>query len=243
MQGFYEPLSGRIQFDDHDIRDLPIGGLRRQISVVPQDAWLWNDTILANITYPETEPDMALVDRVVGDAQLANFIDSLPNGLHEVLGPKGVDLSGGERQRIAIARALYRKAGLVLLDEPTSALDARTEFHLTAALDSLRRRSTLIVVAPPPQDRHRRRQDSRHRRRPNHRIRHAPRTKTRFRPLRHDVRDAVPRTAAVALGSLAIVPNCWASLDVVKPNKEQGGLSASKALFHFGTRTFTIIGT
>ena len=147
VQGFYEPLSGRIQFDDHDIRDLPIGALRRQISVVPQDAWLWNDTILANITYPETEPDMALVDRVVGDAQLANFIDSLPNGLHEVLGPKGVDLSGGERQRIAIARALYRKAGLVLLDEPTSALDARTEFHLTAALDSLRQRSTLIVVA------------------------------------------------------------------------------------------------
>ena len=147
MQGFYEPLSGRIQFDDHDIRDLPIGALRRQISVVPQDAWLWNDTILANITYPETEPDMALVDRVVHDAQLANFIDSLPNGLHEVLGPKGVDLSGGERQRIAIARALYRKAGLVLLDEPTSALDARTEFHLTAALDSLRQRSTLIVVA------------------------------------------------------------------------------------------------
>ena len=147
VQGFYEPLSGRIQFDDHDIRDLPIGALRRQISVVPQDAWLWNDTILANITYPETEPDMALVDQVVHDAQLANFIDSLPNGLHEVLGPKGVDLSGGERQRIAIARALYRKAGLVLLDEPTSALDARTEFHLTAALDNLRQRSTLIVVA------------------------------------------------------------------------------------------------
>ena len=147
VQGFYEPLSGRIQFDDHDIRDLPIGALRRQISVVPQDAWLWNDTILANITYPETEPDMALVDQVVHDAQLANFMDSLPNGLHEVLGPKGVDLSGGERQRIAIARALYRKAGLVLLDEPTSALDARTEFHLTAALDSLRQRSTLIVVA------------------------------------------------------------------------------------------------
>ena len=147
VQGFYEPLSGRILIDGHDIRNLSVSALRRQISVVPQDAWLWNDTILANITYPETQPNMALVDQIVHDAQLANFIDSLPNGLHELLGPKGVDLSGGERQRIAIARALYRKAGLVLLDEPTSALDARTEFQLTAALDNLRQRSTLIVVA------------------------------------------------------------------------------------------------
>lgn len=146
-QGFYEPLQGRILIDGSDIRDLPIGAVRRHISAVPQDAWLWNDTVLANIVYPESQPDMALVEQVVRDAQLAEFIESLPNGLNEALGPKGVDLSGGERQRIAIARALYRKAGLVLLDEPTSALDARTEFQLTAALDSLRRRSTLIVVA------------------------------------------------------------------------------------------------
>ncbi len=147
MQGFYEPLKGRILIDGDDIRDLSIGAVRRHISVVPQDAWLWNDTVLANIAYPDTQPDMVLVEQVVRDAQLAEFIESLPNGLDEGLGPKGIDLSGGERQRIAIARALYRKAGLVLLDEPTSALDARTEFHLTAALDSLRRRSTLIVVA------------------------------------------------------------------------------------------------
>ena len=147
MQGFYEPLTGRILIDGDDIRDLSIGAVRRHISVVPQDAWLWNDTVLANIAYPETQPDMVLVEQVVRDAQLAEFIESLPNGLDEGLGPKGIDLSGGERQRIAIARALYRKAGLVLLDEPTSALDARTEFQLTAALDSLRKRSTLIVVA------------------------------------------------------------------------------------------------
>ncbi len=146
-QGFYEPLEGRILIDDHDIRDLSIREVRREISVVPQDAWLWNDTVLANIIYPDAKPDMALVEEVVRDAQLAEFVESLPNGLDEALGPKGLDLSGGERQRIAIARALYRKAGLVLLDEPTSALDARTEFHLTAALDSLRKRSTLIVVA------------------------------------------------------------------------------------------------
>ena len=146
-QGFYEPLQGRILVDGQDIRDLSLHTMRQHISVVPQDAWLWNDTILANITYPETQPDMPLVEQVVSDAQLSEFIDSLPNGLDEPLGPKGLDLSGGERQRIAIARALYRKAGLVLLDEPTSALDARTEFHLTAALDSLRQRSTLIVVA------------------------------------------------------------------------------------------------
>ena len=147
MQGFYEPLKGRILIDGDDIRDLSIGAVRRHISVVPQDAWLWNDTVLANIAYPETQPDMVLVEQVVRDAQLAEFIELLPNGLDEGLGPKGIDLSGGERQRIAIARALYRKAGLVLLDEPTSALDARTEFQLTAALDSLRKRSTLIVVA------------------------------------------------------------------------------------------------
>jgi len=146
-QGFYEPLQGRILIDGHDMRDISVREVRRHISVVPQDAWLWNETVLANIIYPDTQPDTALVEQVVREAQLAEFIESLPNGLDEPLGPKGLDLSGGERQRIAIARALYRKAGLVLLDEPTSALDARTEFHLNAALESLRRRSTLIVVA------------------------------------------------------------------------------------------------
>ncbi len=147
IQGFYEPLNGRILINGEDIRDLSVRDLRRQISVVPQDAWLWNDTVLANIIYPETQPDTDLVDQVVRDAQLADFIESLPNGLDEELGPKGLDLSGGERQRIAIARALYRNAALVLLDEPTSALDARTEFHLTTALETIRSRSTLIVVA------------------------------------------------------------------------------------------------
>ncbi len=147
IQGFYEPLNGRILFDGRDIRDLSLREMRRHISVVPQDAWLWNDTVLANIIYPEKQPDMVCVEQVVRDSQLAGFIESLPNGLDEPLGPKGLDLSGGERQRIAIARALYRDAGLVLLDEPTSALDARTEFHLTAALDTLRQRSTIIVVA------------------------------------------------------------------------------------------------
>ncbi len=147
VKGFYEPLNGRILINGQDLLDLPIGAVRRHISAVPQDAWLWNDTVLANIIYPEKQPDMALVEQVVHDAQLAEFIESLPSGLDERLGPKGLDLSGGERQRIAIARALYRKAGLVLLDEPTSALDARTEFHLTSALDTLRERSTLIVVA------------------------------------------------------------------------------------------------
>ena len=147
VQGFYEPLDGRIMIDGQDMRDLSIREVRGRMSVVPQDAWLWNDTVLTNIIYPETQPDIALVEQVVQDAQLVEFIESLPNGLDEPLGPKGLDLSGGERQRIAIARALYRKAGLVLLDEPTSALDARTEFHLTAALNSLRKRNTLIVVA------------------------------------------------------------------------------------------------
>ena len=146
-QGFYEPLDGRILIDGRDMRDLSLREVRRHIYVVPQDAWMWHDTVLANIIYPETQPDMALVEQIVSDSQLAEFVEALPNGLDEVLGPKGFDLSGGERQRIAIARALYRKAGLVLLDEPTSALDARTEFHLSAALDELRRRSTLIVVA------------------------------------------------------------------------------------------------
>ena len=109
VQGFYEPLEGRILIDGSDIRDLSIREVRRHISVVPQDAWLWNDTVLANIIYPETQPDMALIERVVRDAQLAEFIESLPSGLDEALGPKGLDLSGGERQRIAIARALYRR--------------------------------------------------------------------------------------------------------------------------------------
>lgn len=147
VQGFYEPARGRILIDGVDIRDLSIGAMRKQISAVPQDAFLWNDTIVTNIVYPNEEPNMVEVERVVREAQLEKFVVSLPSRYYEVVGQKGVDLSGGERQRIAIARALYKRARIVLLDEPTSALDALTESQLAGAIRRLREHSTLIVVA------------------------------------------------------------------------------------------------
>jgi subfamily B ATP-binding cassette protein MsbA len=145
---FYQPSSGRITLDGHDLADLTLASLRANIALVSQEVVLFNDTIAANIAYgqmrevPESE--------IIAAAQAAHameFIDEMPLGLKTLVGERGVKLSGGQRQRIAIARALLKNAPILILDEATSALDSESERHVQAALETLMQGRTSLVIA------------------------------------------------------------------------------------------------
>ena len=144
---FYEPDSGAILLDGIDVRELNAASLRRQIAFVDQDVVLFNDTVAANIAYgvDTPEPD-ALID-AARNAHALSFIESLPKGFDTLVGERGGLLSGGQRQRLAIARAFYRNAPILVLDEATSALDTSTEQSVQAAIDRLRARRTTLVIA------------------------------------------------------------------------------------------------
>jgi len=145
---FYEPQAGRIMLDGVDIRDYRLADLRRQIAVVGQEVVLFNDSVAANIAYGE-DPAQA-IERVEVAARAAHaweFIEKLPQGLWTPVGQQGVLLSGGQRQRLAIARALFKDAPILILDEATSALDTEAERHIQAALETLMRNRTTLVIA------------------------------------------------------------------------------------------------
>lgn len=148
LSGFYEPDAGRILVDGVDLRQLSLAALREATGIVAQEPFLWNASLVANLTYPgdisSDHPDFAWT---VQAAQLESFIAGLPEGYQTLIGERGQALSGGERQRIAIARAMLRKPRLLLLDEATSALDAITEEKLRHALESIRKGRTMIVIA------------------------------------------------------------------------------------------------
>jgi len=145
---FYQPSSGRITLDGHDLADLTLASLRANIALVSQEVILFNDTVAANIAYgqmrevPEAE--------IVAAAQAAHameFIREMPLGLNTLVGERGVKLSGGQRQRIAIARAILKDAPILILDEATSALDSESERHVQAALETLMQGRTSLVIA------------------------------------------------------------------------------------------------
>ena len=144
---FYDPVSGRIAVDGHDLRDVTIRSLREQIAVVPQEPILFADTIRENIRYGRLEATDAEIDEAARSANATEFIARLPNGLATIVGERGVRLSVGQRQRVAIARALLRDAPILLLDEATSSLDNESEYLVQQALDRLMRGRTTIVIA------------------------------------------------------------------------------------------------
>ena len=144
---FYDPVSGRIVVDGHDLRDVTIRSLREQIAVVPQEPILFADTIRENIRYGRLDATDAEIDEAARSANASEFIARLPNGLATVVGERGVRLSVGQRQRVAIARALLRDAPILLLDEATSSLDNESEYLVQQALDRLMRGRTTIVIA------------------------------------------------------------------------------------------------
>ena len=144
---FYRPDSGRITLDGHDLADLTLASLRRQIALVSQHVVLFNDTVAANIAYGAPGASREAVEKAAEAAHALAFIRELPQGFDTPIGENGAKLSGGQRQRIAIARALLKDAPLLLLDEATSALDTESERAVQAALEGLMRGRTTLVIA------------------------------------------------------------------------------------------------
>ena len=144
---FYDPLSGAIKVDGHDICDVTLKSLRGSMSVVNQEVMLFDDTIIENIRYGKVN---ASEEEIVKAAQLAEadeFIKELPLGYHTKIGQNGIRLSGGQRQRIAIARAILYNAPILLLDEATSSLDPVSERLIKDALNTLMQNRTTLVIA------------------------------------------------------------------------------------------------
>jgi subfamily B ATP-binding cassette protein MsbA len=144
---FFDVTSGRILIDGHDLRDLTLGSLRRQVAQVTQETILFNDTVRNNIAYGQPEAHSKLVEQSARNALAHEFILNMPQGYNTVIGEKGFRLSGGERQRMAIARAILKDAPILILDEATSALDAESESLVQAALANLMQGRTVLVIA------------------------------------------------------------------------------------------------
>ncbi len=144
---FYDPTSGRVLVDDHDLRNVKLESLRRQISLVLQDVFLFNGTIAENIQYGAPAASETAVIEAARHARAHDFIIQFPDGYQTRIGERGVKLSGGQKQRLAIARALLRQAPILILDEATSAVDSETESQIQAALEDLIRDRTTIIIA------------------------------------------------------------------------------------------------
>jgi ATP-binding cassette, subfamily B, bacterial len=145
--GFRHPGAGRVLLDGVDLRDMDLRTYRHQIGVVPQTTILFNGTLRENVSYGlDNIPDATLWE-ILAEANLAEFVRGLPQGLDTPLGESGARLSGGQRQRLAIARALVRNPRLILLDEATSALDTESERLVQEALQRLTQGRTTLIVA------------------------------------------------------------------------------------------------
>ncbi len=144
---FFDVTEGDILINGRSTRDYTLTSLRKQIGLVTQDTFLFNDTIANNIAYGRRDADPADIERAAARAHAHEFIQALPEGYETVVGDRGVRLSGGQCQRIAIARAILRNPPIMILDEATSALDTESERLVQAALDDLMAHRTVFAIA------------------------------------------------------------------------------------------------
>lgn len=146
---FFKPSSGTIYLDGTPLENLSLSDLRRQIAFVSQDVILFNDTIAANVAYGSSQSgiDRGRVIEALEAANLSNLMSELPQGIDTLIGDNGNRLSGGQRQRLAIARAIYKDAPILILDEATSALDSESERQVQEALERLMTGRTTLVIA------------------------------------------------------------------------------------------------
>ncbi|MFC7514739.1 lipid A export permease/ATP-binding protein MsbA [Herbaspirillum sp. GCM10030257] len=144
---FHRVTTGEILLDGQPIGDIALDSLRAQIAMVSQNVVLFDDTVASNIAYGEVNPDRARIEAAVRAAHLSDVVARLPQGLDTMVGDNGSRLSGGQRQRLAIARAIYKNAPILILDEATSALDTESERAVQAALDELMKGRTTLVIA------------------------------------------------------------------------------------------------
>ncbi len=144
---FYDVDAGRVTLDGHDVRDLTLASLRRQVGVVSQDVFVFAGTLRENVAYGRLEASEAEIVEALRRARLADLVATLPDGLDTLLGERGVRLSGGQKQRVAIARIFLKNPPVLILDEATSALDVETEAEIQASLEALAVGRTTLVIA------------------------------------------------------------------------------------------------
>lgn len=144
---FYDPISGRVTVDGHDVRDVTLDSLRLQIGIVLQETTLFTGSIRDNIAYGRPDASDEAVIEAAKAAQAYDFIVEMPDGYQTHVGERGVGLSGGQRQRIAIARALLLDPRVLILDDSTSSVDAETEYQIQQALKRLMAGRTSFVIA------------------------------------------------------------------------------------------------
>ena len=145
---FADPHNGAVKLDGTDARELTLASLRRQIALVPQEPLLFDDSVAANVSYPDNASgEDERVRRALQNADALDFASSLPEGLQTIIGENGARLSGGQRQRLALARAFYRDAPMVIMDEATSSLDSESEGKIKTAMRDLLKGRTALIIA------------------------------------------------------------------------------------------------
>src|SRR5262245_9709708 len=144
---FYDPTRGRILLDGHDLRDLDLDELRRNIGLVFQESFLFSNSVAANIAFGNPDATLAQVEEAAQIAAADEFVAELPHGYDTVLGEGGLDLSGGQRQRLAIARAVLLDPAILLLDDPAAAIDPHTEHEILTAMERAMQGRTTLVIA------------------------------------------------------------------------------------------------
>ena len=144
---FYDPISGRILLDGHDLKNITLSSLRNQISIVLQDIFLFNGTVAENIAYGSKSSTIEQIIESAKAAKAHDFIEQLPEGYLTMIGERGVKLSGGQKQRLSIARAILRNSPILILDEATAAVDVETESKIQQAIQELAGSRTIIIIA------------------------------------------------------------------------------------------------
>jgi len=146
LMRFYDPSSGSILINEHDLSEFDLTSLRRNLGLVSQRVYIFNNTIAYNVAYGDEIDEK----RVINALKMANaweFVSNMDKGIHEILNEFGSNLSGGQRQRIAIARMLYKNPQIIILDEATSALDNESEAQITDVIEKIREEKIVIVIA------------------------------------------------------------------------------------------------
>ncbi|WP_343848394.1 ABC transporter ATP-binding protein [Algoriphagus jejuensis] len=147
LMRMYDPTSGQLQIDGIDIRRFDISSLRKQIGFVPQDVFLFSDTISNNIAFGLDRADQALIERAAKDADVYQNIVDFPKGFETMLGERGITLSGGQKQRVSIARAIAKEPRILILDDCLSAVDTKTENSILTALKRIMENRTSVIIS------------------------------------------------------------------------------------------------
>lgn len=144
---YYDLDTGSVKLDGVDIRAMGLKELRKQISLVSQDVYLFHGTIAENIAYGAKQMDLKQIQQAAEMARLDDFVGSLPDGYETIVGERGIRLSGGQRQRLSIARAILKNAPVMVFDEATSSVDTETERAIQENLHTLTQGKTALVIA------------------------------------------------------------------------------------------------